>query len=286
MIQDIWPHQWDITYKEAKIEPDSWVLFFNAGKLLVIENQENTITFPTYDELKGTKFKKILSDKSQYLFELDKKAFFRVELSDEEAVHIIEVTGGKFEKRFYFRHVAPKEFVLAAITGFHLDGWYIKNRFCGSCASELVHDNKERMMRCPCCNNMVYPRINPAVIVAVTNGDKILLTKYRDREYKKYALIAGFTEIGESFEETVRREVMEEVGIKVKNIRYYKSQPWGFADNILAGYFCEVDGNDELIMDEDELSVAEWVEKSEIPVKEDGLSLTNEMIMTFMLDNK
>ena len=133
---------------------------------------------------------------------------------------------------------------------------------------------------------MVYPRINPAVIVAVTNGDKILLTKYRDREYKKYALIAGFTEIGESFEETVRREVMEEVGIKVKNIRYYKSQPWGFADNILAGYFCEVDGSDQLIMDEDELSVAEWVSREDIPVRKEELSLTNEMIMTFMLDNK
>ena len=128
---------------------------------------------------------------------------------------------------------------------------------------------------------MVYPRINPAVIVGVTDGDRLLLTKYRGRAYKKYALVAGFTEIGESFEQTVAREVMEETGLKVKNIRYYKSQPWGFADNILAGYFCEVDGDPTIQMDQEELSVAEWFERDEIPVEPEDLSLTNEMIIHF-----
>ena len=128
---------------------------------------------------------------------------------------------------------------------------------------------------------MVYPRINPAVIVGVTDGDRLLLTKYRGRAYKKYALVAGFTEIGESFEQTVAREVMEETGLKVKNIRYYKSQPWGFADNILAGYFCEVDGNPTIQMDQEELSVAEWIERDAIPVEPEDLSLTNEMIIYF-----
>lgn len=131
---------------------------------------------------------------------------------------------------------------------------------------------------------MVYPRINPAVIVGVTNGDKLLLTKYNGREYKKYALVAGFNEIGESLEETVRREVMEETGLRVKNIRYYKSQPWGFTDNILAGYFCEVDGTDEIEVDMQELSVAKWVSREEIPTSLEELSLTNEMISVFRLD--
>ena len=75
---------------------------------------------------------------------------------------------------------------------------------------------------------MVYPRISPAVIVGILNGDKLLMSKYAGRSYRSYALIAGFIEIGESAEQTVQREVMEEVGLKVKNIRYYKSQPWGF----------------------------------------------------------
>ena len=75
------------------------------------------------------------------------------------------------------------------------------------------------------------------------------MTKYAGRQYTRYALIAGFTEIGETMEETVQREVLEEVGLKVKNITYYKSQPWGFAGDMLLGFFCELDGSDEIKMD-------------------------------------
>ena len=78
-------------------------------------------------------------------------------------------------------------------------------------------------MRCDHCGNMEFPKICPAVIIGVTDGDKILMSKYAGRAYKKYALLAGFTEIGETIEETVQREVMEEVGLKVKNIRSFSS---------------------------------------------------------------
>ena len=190
----------------------------------------------------------------------------------------------EWQVRRFFRTAKPKELALAGITGLHLNGWYLKNKFCGACGAGLVMDSKERMMRCPACGSLIYPRINPAVIVGVTDGDRILLTKYRGREYKKYALVAGFTEIGESFEETVRREVMEETGLRVKNIRYYKSQPWGFTDNILAGYYCEADGDTAIRMDSDELSTAEWVRREDIDVAEEDLSLTNEMICRFKVD--
>ena len=107
------------------------------------------------------------------------------------------------------------------------------------------------------------------------------MSKYAGREFKKYALLAGFNEIGESIEETVRREVMEEVGLKVKNIRYYKSQPWSFTDTLLLGFFCELDGDDTITLDQDELALAEWFEREKMPVKEEDLSLTNEMMMAF-----
>ena len=94
-------------------------------------------------------------------------------------------------------------------------------------------------------------------------------------------MIAGFTEIGETVEETVRREVMEEVGIPVKNIRYYKSQPWGFDSNLLMGFFCELDGEDGITLDTDELAMAEWFERDKMPVEAEDLSLTNEMMMAF-----
>ena len=92
----------------------------------------------------------------------------------------------------------------------------------------------------------------PAVIVGICNNDKILVTKYRTG-FAHYALVAGFTEIGETLEETVQREVLEETGLRVKNIRYYKSQPWGIVDDILAGFYCDVDGETDIHMDESEL---------------------------------
>ena len=109
------------------------------------------------------------------------------------------------------------------------------------------------------------------------------MSKYAGRAYKKYALLAGFTEIGETVEETVAREVMEEVGLKVRNIRYYKSQPWAFSDTLLMGFYCDLDGSDKITLDRDELSLAEWFEREEIPVEPSRDSLTNEMIMKFKL---
>ena len=109
------------------------------------------------------------------------------------------------------------------------------------------------------------------------------MAKYAGRTYKKYALLAGVTEIGETVEETVAREVMEEVGLKVKNIRYYKSQPWAFSDTLLMGFYCDLDGSDEIILDREELSLAEWFERDKIPVEPSRDSLTNEMIIKFKL---
>ena len=137
------------------------------------------------------------------------------------------------------------------------------------------------MMRCPTCGNMIFPRISPAAIIAVCDGDRLVLSKYAGRAYTRFALIAGFLEIGETAEEGVAREVMEEVGLKVKNIRYYKSQPWGIAGNLLLGYFCDLDGDDTIRIDENELSEAGWYDRNALPAKDDGISLTREMIRIF-----
>ncbi len=282
MIQDIFPHRWDISYRPKEPKEDSFILFFYRDQLLVIkepaeESNHTKITYPVYEEVKQW------TEDAAYLFSLDERAMYRVEVSDENRKKELEaaVLAGSFEDRRFFRAAAPKEYGFAGITGLHLNGWYLKNKFCGACGNILEKDEKERMLRCPVCGNTVFPRINPAVIVAVTDKTRLLLTKYRGRAYKNYALVAGFTEIGESFEDTVKREVREETGLAVKNIRYYKSQPWAFADDILAGYFCEVDGSTDIIMDRGELSTAEWVERKDIDVTWDDASLTNEMICCF-----
>ena len=143
-------------------------------------------------------------------------------------------------------------------------------------------DQKERAMRCPHCSNIVYPKISPAVIVGITNDKgQILVTKYAHGHYQSYALVAGFCEIGETPEQTVVREVQEEVGLRVKNIRYFDSQPWGFDSNLLLGYYCEVDGGTSITMDETELATARFVKRNKIEEDKNLLSLTATMIDRF-----
>ena len=143
----------------------------------------------------------------------------------------------------------------------------------------MTHSTNERAMKCA-CGYTAYPRIMPAVIVGVKNGDSLLLTKYRTG-FAHNALIAGFTEIGETAEETVAREVMEEAGIRVKNITYYKTQPWGIAGDLLIGYYCDLDGDPSITMDKGELKYAAWVKREDIQLQPDNASLTNEMMMMF-----
>ena len=124
------------------------------------------------------------------------------------------------------------------------------------------------------------------IIVAVTDRDRLVLSNYAGRAYTRSALIAGFVEIGETAEECVAREVMEEVGLKVKNIRYYKSQPWGIAGNLLQGFYCDLDGDDTIHIDENELSMAGWYDRHNLPAEDDGISLTREMIRVFSEGNE
>ena len=133
----------------------------------------------------------------------------------------------------------PRAEAFAALTACHLAAWYRANRYCGCCGRARVPSTTERALVCPNCGDIVYPRINPAVIVAVTNGERILLTRYAPAHgpTEFYALVAGFCEIGETAEDTVRREVLEEVGLRVRNIRYYASQPWGIDGNLSLGIF-------------------------------------------------
>ncbi|MBE5882626.1 MAG: NAD(+) diphosphatase [Lachnospiraceae bacterium] len=273
MIQDIAPHKFHVEFYNYAPQASDYVLAFFKGQLLL--RKQDTIDFLCLSECPA-----MCAEKMVYLFSIDELRFFYWQL-DEDGLEGFLQRGFRLANRRDFRTLTPKHLAFAAVTACMLDGWYSSNRYCGRCGKKLIHDGKERMMRCLDCDNRIYPRINPAVIVAVTSEGKLLLTKYRGREYKNYALVAGFTEVGESFEDTVRREVKEEAGLSVKNIRYFGSQPWAFADNILAGYICEVDGSEEIKMDEEELSCACWISRDEISVEYTDSSLTNEMICAF-----
>ncbi|WP_027422331.1 NAD(+) diphosphatase [Lachnobacterium bovis] len=286
MIQDIEPHFFDNQYSQVEPQDNSLILFFNSNRLAIHEKTPDesinkiTIEFPQYKSVKN------YIESYTYLFAIDGISYFRVYVEDDK-IETLKSIGLVFKNRHYFRMTAPKESAFASLTALHLNGWYEINRFCGKCGHKMVHDSNLRMVKCTKCGNEVFPKIAPAVIVAIVDNNRILLTKYRGRQYKNYALVAGFNEIGESLEETVKREVKEEVGLKVKNIQYYKSQPWGMADNILAGFICELDGSDNIIRDENELSVAEWVNIETINADEiDTISLTMDMIKHIVLAKK
>ena len=289
MLQDILPHYFHNEYQPGKAQAQSKVFHFRGREVYIARDEENRLRLPGYGELMQAQgdsaagIQKLAASASpwekklQYLFSIEEETYFL--LKDTEALE--EKDGYAYESVRTLRQLVSKEVCFAVMTAYHLYMWYRDNRYCGRCGGETMHDDKERMLRCPKCGNMIFPKIAPAVIVALTDGNRILMTKYADREYKKYALIAGFTEIGETVEETVAREVMEEVGLKVTNIRYYKSQPWGVDSNLLLGFFAELDGDDTIHRDERELAEAEWFERSAMPAHDDGISLTREMMGVF-----
>ncbi len=164
-------------------------------------------------------------------------------LVDETSVSLADTPGISLFKSSILRELTPMWVSFSAVCASQLHRFYSSNRYCGCCGSEMIKSKKERSMVCSSCGNTVYPKIAPAVIVGIIHDGKLLLTKYAGREYTRYALLAGYTEFGETLEDTVNREVMEEVGLRVKNIRYYKNQPWGFSDSILMGYWAELDGS-------------------------------------------
>ena len=273
MIQNIEPHVYRNEYVPEPPKEDSVILYYEGRKILVkLEDQE--ISFLTFKEA-AVCYPDIYEDYT-YLFSIDGQGYY---LTD--GIDPADFPGFELKDNQYFREARPKYRQFAAVTGWQLYRWYQSRKFCGHCGQPMVHDDKERMMRCPDCGMMEFPKICPAVIIAVTHGNKILMSKYAGREYKKYALLAGFNETGESIEETVRREVMEEVGLKVKNLRYYKSQPWSFSGSLLAGFYCDVDGDPSITLDREELSVAEWFDRDSLPETPNLISLTGEMIECF-----
>lgn len=270
MIQDIAPHHYHNEYHAYGIQKGDYVLFYSRREVL-LRYDEDQIAYPRYEEISEREDREY-----RYLFSIDDIRYFWCEETDDTLFEQYQ-----FVNIHKMRKAQPKYRAFAGVTGLQLAEWYRSRRFCGRCGTRMVHSDKERMMQCPECGLMEYPKISPAVIIGLVRGNKILMSKYAGRTYKNYALLAGFSEIGESVEETVRREVMEEVGLKVGRLHYYKSQPWSFSDTLLMGFYAELEGGEDITLDQTELSMAEWFERDNIPVTYEDCSLTNEMIMAF-----
>lgn len=267
MIQDILPQVFNNNFSNRTPENDDFILIFSGNQMYFIKEQDS-LKFPRYSEVKD-----IINDVI-YLFSVDQHCFY-LSMDYKEDIALIA------ENISVFREYKPSYMAFAGITGSQIYRWYVNNKFCGKCGKPTTHSHRERALLCDDCNHIIYPKISPAVIVAVYDGDRLLLSKNAHGDYKRYALIAGYVEIGETLEETVKREVMEEVGLKVKNIKYYKNQPWSFSDTLLVGYTAQLDGNSEITLDTNELAEAVWMSREEIPEDDIHISLTRELMEAF-----
>ncbi|WP_407457378.1 NAD(+) diphosphatase [Fibrobacter sp.] len=281
MIHEILPHKLSNEFRVQDPKPTDFLIRYNGSKTLLKKNDEGYV-IPQVGELLAVEGKTLADFEGHYLFSIDDTAFF---LDDSlagktDSAASAAPEGFEFMGNRTFRGMNPVE-RMGGATAAHIAHWESLNKFCGKCGNVTIRGDHERSIICPKCGNIVYPRISPVVIVAVRNGDKLLMAHNIDNPNPRLFLISGFVEIGESLEQAVHREVMEEAGLRVKNIRYFGSQPWPFSDSLIAGFTAELDGDDTIHMQKEELSEALWVKREDIPEYETDVSISCCLIENF-----
>jgi NAD+ diphosphatase len=165
--------------------------------------------------------------------------------------------------------------------GYQIVEWDRTHRHCGRCGTPTEDASRDRAKLCPSCGLTSFPRLSPAVIVCVTRGDEILLAQGTRFPGAFYSVLAGFVEPGESLEETVAREVKEEVGIEVDDIRYFGSQPWPFPHSLMIG-FSAVHKSGDLVLEPEEIAAADWYTRDSLPELPPRLSIARTLIDAYL----
>ncbi len=272
MIHEILPHHFNNQFIDAKhIHEEDYVLHY----------QENTILLKTNGdefELPRKKDFPYLSDtiERSFLFKLNHVSCFLIwnhgEINESKFI---------YKEINFFRAFKQKEIAWICIVGFQIMNWYTQNQYCGRCGSKTERKTNERSIVCNPCGTSIYPKISPAIIVAIICNDKILLASNSNFTSNWYSLVAGYVDIGESLEETVIREVKEEVGLDVFNIRYYKSQPWPYSGSMMIGFIAEADDSQTIQIDNKEITDAQWYTRDKLPNHPGNISIAGEMIELF-----
>ncbi len=177
--------------------------------------------------------------------------------------------------------VVDEDFFAVAGRARQIVGWHATHRFCGRCGGETERVEGELAMRCTRCGMMHYPRVSPAVIVRVRRGGEILLARSPGFPKGMSSVLAGFVEPGESIEETVHREVREEVGLEVENLEYFGSQPWPFPNSLMIGFTADYAGG-ELTPEPGEIEAVGWYRAEDLPQLPPHVSIARRMIDDFV----
>jgi NAD+ diphosphatase len=206
---------------------------------------------------------------------------------DERPCHAAELTGGSpvpvgfacKELRELFGEI-DEDLIWIAGRANHLVYWSRTHRYCGSCGKPIVDKTDERAKICPQCGLINYPRLSPAIIVAVTKDNQLLLAHSKRFKSGYFSVLAGFVEPGETLEDCVEREVHEEVGIAVENIRYFGSQPWPFPNSLMVAFTAEYAGG-EIKVNESEIMDAGWFSTANLPLVPPKISIARQLIDWF-----
>jgi NAD+ diphosphatase len=247
------------------VQPSDLIFIFKKGRLAVLEND----SLPCGNDL-------ALSGQSVCCFgNLDGKncCFYDGEMDPTWPL--------TFEPIRNLQERLPEVLYALASLANHLQHWRSLHRFCGYCGTPTQEVAHERAKKCPACEEVVYPRISPCVIVLIRRGNEILLVRSPHFKPGVQSLVAGFMEPGETAEQTVVREVKEEVGLRVKNIRYVFSQPWPFPDSLMLGFTADYDSG-ELTIDGKEIEAGGWYTKDRLPLLPSSMSIARYIIDQFL----
>lgn len=206
----------------------------------------------------------------------DQICMFSEELPEVEGMRLMSL-------RDYSNSHSPEDFSVAG-KAFLLADYARQHQHCGVCGGKTEYKTigNDRAFLCSSCGHMVWPRVSNAIIVAVIKGDKILLAHNKGFTKDHYSVLAGFVEMGEALEDTVRREVFEETGVRVKNIRYFGSQAWPFPNSYMLAFTADYDGG-EIKVDEDEIEDARWFSKEEAKaLHRNSVSISSRLIEWFL----
>lgn len=274
MLHEISPRSLHIEYEAKAANAEDYIFIIKDG-MGYLRDDEEALILPRRKELNYK------DEELQFLFCVDREGFYLYTGSQYPSEDDIY----SFVKIRDIRRYKPVYMSYAVQLCYRLYLWYQNNAFCGRCGCGTVHSKIERALVCPSCKNTIYPAISPSVIVLIRDGERTLLTRYQATHnfYRNYALVAGYVETGETPETAVAREVFEEVGLRVKNITYYKSQPWPLSGALLLGYVCDLDGDDTIVRDDGELEEALWVDRAQLPDRSQDVSLTSELIEMFRI---
>jgi NAD+ diphosphatase len=264
----------EIIEPQTKTHPSLWFIF-REDRLLVHCIDNDNYSLPL---VKNVQDLDLTPTRTQYLGRYGNSCCYSAEIQEDKkppADMLFLHLWGIYE-------LIDDDLFQIAGYAFHIMKWDQTSQYCGRCGTQTKLAEKERAKICDNCNLISYPRISPAVIVAVIKENKILLAKAsRFRKRNMYSVLAGFVDPGETLEECIKREIKEEVNIKVENIRYFGSQPWPFPDSLMTGFIADYKSG-EIAVDGDEIIDAGWFTPDGLPDIPGKISIARELIDWFI----